>query len=123
MQHAVVLEHTLPDGSRHFDWMIERPDTAVERRLCTWRTEVRPDRSDRFGGQRIDDHRAVYLRFEGELGAGRGCVVRVASGRAEWIRQDAGSICVTISWQSGQFARYEGDIGADGRWRFVRSAD
>jgi hypothetical protein len=123
MMRAVVLEHTLPDGSRHFDWMIERPDPGEERRLCTWRTQHRPDRSVGFDGRRIGDHRAAYLSFEGELGSGRGRVVRVASGRAVWLHRDEREIGVRIVWDGGPNARYEGQIGADGVWSFRGSPE
>ncbi len=132
MMRTVVLEHTLPDGSRHFDWMVERPDhgrggeeggSGGEHRLATWRTSCRPDRAAGFEGEQIGDHRAFYLDFEGELTGGRGRVERVASGRAVWLGGDAagvgkGGVEVRISWSDGRIVRYEGRIGGDGRWAF-----
>ena len=83
---TVVLLHTLPDGSHHFDWMIARDDTDSGP-LQTWRC---PRRVDAMGiGESImltplPDHRRAYLRKEGPLdpknGIDRGHVKRVQSG-------------------------------------------
>lgn len=123
MTRAVVLEHTLPDGSRHFDWMIERLEPGTERRLCTWRTEHRPDVAGRFRGERIGDHRAAYLEFEGELSENRGRVVRLASGAAAWRHRDEGRICVGVDWDHGPKVRYDGEIGPEGVWSFRGSPE
>lgn len=83
MTRTVLLRHTLPDGSWHYDWMVERP-VRDEHRLVTFRTRERVDRADEieFDAERISDHRAAYLDFEGELSGGRGRVERVAAGNA-----------------------------------------
>lgn len=123
MTRAVVLEHTLPDGSRHFDWMIERPEPGTDRRLCTWRTEHRPDVAGRFRGERIGDHRSAYLEFEGELSENRGRVVRLASGGAVWRLLEADRMSVEVDWNGGPKVRYEGENGAGGVWLFRGSPD
>lgn len=123
MMRSVVLEHRLPDGSRHFDWMIERPDPGVERRLWTWRTEARPDRVEAFAGEQIGNHRVVYLEFEGELSGGRGRVTRVAAGQAIWLGADSGKIGVRIVWSDGPNVRYNAEIGVNGVWSFRGSRE
>lgn len=91
----VVLLHTLPDGSSHFDWMIQGPQripappSPEDRCLITFRTAVRPDLAPfqqpdgAFEAQRLADHRRAYLDFEGPLSGNRGHVQRLASGTVE----------------------------------------
>lgn len=135
MPATVVLEHTLPDGSSHFDWMIEDPTLDGEYRLATWRLAVRPDRAEVgrvFEAERIGAHRARYLRYEGPLSDGRGDVRRVAEGSAEWAAEWAdpeggaagGSsdevLWVHIEWSDGWAGLYTGRT-VDGRaWSWSR---
>ncbi|MDX2132686.1 MAG: hypothetical protein SFY69_11610 [Planctomycetota bacterium] len=88
MGRMVLLRHDLPDGSSHYDWMIEA--TPGAERLLTFRVSARIDlaRSDAtsemrtFRAERLPDHRRAYLEFEGDIGGGRGTVTRVARGEA-----------------------------------------
>ncbi|MCC5822530.1 MAG: hypothetical protein LAT64_03015 [Phycisphaerales bacterium] len=124
MHRTVVLEHTLTDGSRHFDWMIEDPSIRGERRLATWRTDVRPDRADRaFTGLRIGAHRTAYLAFEGEVSGGRGWVRRLAAGRVEWEAATEAAVRIRVVWDSGRIARYAGKMGGEGGWLFELAED
>lgn len=82
-----VLRHDLPDqlGGPHFDWLIERPDAPGSpndpetHSLITFRVQVRPDDPGvaRFEGERLPDHRRLYLAYEGPISGGRGRVRRV----------------------------------------------
>jgi len=85
-----LLRHDLPDGTWHLDLMIaaEPPSTASDaaRPLVTLRLPARtspaPNDPDcqGFVAERIGNHRAVYLEYEGPVSGGRGSVVRLASG-------------------------------------------
>lgn len=99
MPRMVLLLHTLPDGSSHYDWMIDPPtprrrDATGQadpdaRDLLTFRVQERIDlpRVKEFSATRIENHRRLYLTFEGEIGPAvakgpsRGTVKRVARGR------------------------------------------
>lgn len=119
MHRTVVLEHTLPDRTSHFDWMIEDPLLDGERRLATWRTDHRPDRAEgSFLGERIGAHRVAYLSFEGAVSGDRGRVRRLASGTAEWEVSDAGRVTVRVSWDTGRITRYTGEKKDGSRWLF-----
>lgn len=98
VRRSVILRHELPGGAWHYDWMIER-DIPEERRLLTYRTGVRPDDGSpgAFAAERIGEHRAKYLDFEGELDGGRGVVRRVAEGRILQI-DDHSEMFVEIAW-------------------------
>lgn len=80
MKRTVILKHTLPDGSWHYDWLIQtNQDDAMA--VPTFRTgHSRPDEPGQFRAERIGDHRAVYLGYEGPISEGRGEVVRAAEG-------------------------------------------
>ena len=79
----VVLHHTGGAGADHFDLMLE---AAGEEKLMCWRVGVGPERWgdglvwDAAGVERIADHRAVYMTYEGQISGGRGAVKRVAEG-------------------------------------------
>jgi hypothetical protein len=74
----VLLRHELPDGSWHFDWMLERPPwgevrkSSEDRCLATWRVMERVDRlraaGTRVAGETLADHRRVYLWHDGAVG-------------------------------------------------------
>lgn len=95
MGRWVLLKHTLPDRSWHYDWMIQRPDGAA---LATFRVERRPDEADvaALEAERIADHRIDYLQLEGPLSEGRGVVRRVASGEGEILEDGPERIRVAM---------------------------
>lgn len=78
---TVLLRHTLPDGTEHYDWLTQ---PAPEAPLVAFRVIERIDLPAcvAFTAQRIPDHRPVYLDYEGEVSGGRGHVTRVATGTA-----------------------------------------
>lgn len=103
MGRTVVLRHDLPDGSHHFDWLIEpegadagagEPDARV---LIAWRLARRPDESvgSELAAERLSPHRRVYLEYEGPISGGRGEVTRVAEGLARVYRDTASAFDVT----------------------------
>jgi hypothetical protein len=110
MTRMVLLLHELPDGSSHYDWMIERPTPtptptphppprahpdptpAPKPGLLTFRTLHRPDLTpgqpapparapaDMFHVEHLPDHRPEYLDYEGPVAGNRGRVRRLARG-------------------------------------------
>ena len=83
-----ILEHS-GCGPVHFDFLLEDGDV-----LATWRFDRSPIDLE-AGHQRccrkIQDHRLLYLTYEGEISGGRGQVRRVEQGRYEQIQ--AGETC------------------------------
>ncbi|MGA2231847.1 MAG: hypothetical protein ABSH22_13190 [Tepidisphaeraceae bacterium] len=63
----------------HFDWMFE---TSPGSPLATWRAAVWPPTQTTLL-ERLPDHRADYLVFEGKLSKDRGQVHRVESGHCQ----------------------------------------
>ena len=117
----VLLHHTGPDGSAHYDWMIAPPGTPTDdpdaRLLQTWRVDAPPSqaRGD-FTATRIADHRCRYLTYEGPLSADRGEVRRVDAGDViAYERRDDG-LSVTIV-EGTMVRRYVGQAGPDA-WLF-----
>ena len=100
MARWVLLLHELPDRTWHYDWMIQSPGSQPDARLVSFRVSFRPDDPSitAFAAERIGDHRAEYLSFEGAVSGGRGTVRRVAEGHAEVLRDDAAFV-VTLDGQ------------------------
>lgn len=117
---AVLLHHRLPDSSEHIDWLFERYSGSP---LVAFRTTARPDQdASGFIAQRIPDHRAAYLTFEGPINGDRGDVRRLAAG---WsiLRVDTGhALTVDQDWGGG-WSRFTGESIARGVagaiWRFL----
>jgi hypothetical protein len=92
MGAAVLLLHELPDGTSHYDWMIQPdgPPTSAPTGLISFRVSERIDLLGGggldgrgalwFGALRLPEHRAAYLDLEGEVAGGRGRVKRLARG-------------------------------------------
>ncbi len=85
---SVLLEHTLPDGSSHFDWLIDRPHNPSptdpnrgnpEHRMITFRCTIDPFDCEThpWTGTRLPDHRARYIDYEGPISGDRGRVRRL----------------------------------------------
>ena len=119
----VLLRHVLPDGTSHFDWLLERPGRP-EADLVAFRVAERVDQlgpdCGGFDALRLADHRRVYLTYEGPISGGRGSVTRLAEGRCD-LREGPDGIRVALSF--GGVARV-----FDGRpfgevWRFVTGVD
>ncbi len=78
-----ILHHTgIPQP--HFDLLFE---TSPGGALATWRSGTWPITSPMML-VRLDDHRRMYLDYEGEIANRRGHVRRVAGGLC-WIEQTA----------------------------------
>jgi hypothetical protein len=123
-QRCVLLSHTLPDGSHHYDWMLERDgsDGGDGGRLVTFRVHVLVHECGAFDAERVGDHRREYLEYEGEVSRGRGRVVRVASGVCR-IGMDSERMfivdCVFEGASTGEVVmRYTGELMGD-VWRFA----
>jgi hypothetical protein len=59
-------------------------------KLATWQVEIPPEKwreHANLPAKRIDDHRKIYLTYEGEISNGRGHVKRVDQGRAAIFSQ------------------------------------
>lgn len=131
MPRAVILRHDLPDGSWHYDWMIERsipdleprPGPGPERRLLTFRLDPAPapppadPAAGPFQADRLPDHRAHYLDHEGPVSGGRGTVTRVASGPGEVLRDSPEGAVIACTF-AGLARRFRARPDApSGRWR------
>lgn len=115
---TVILRHTLPDGSWHHDWLVEREGNEL---VPTWRTgHIRPDdqQVQAFEAQRIGEHRALYLGYEGEVSGGRGRVERLASGEIEECQWGDGSLVLSARFGE-RIVRFVGRRIDGDLWRFL----
>lgn len=109
----VLLRHELPNGTWHFDWMIE--EEGNERLVC-FRVMERVDqlaRGARFEGERLADHRREYLEYEGEISGGRGRVTRVAAGACGGWRAGEGGASVVMGT-----VKVVGRVKSGAAWEF-----
>lgn len=120
MAATVLLLHELPDGTRHYDWMLKVEGCADPGRpLATFRVSERIDLAEgRVEGGRIGDHREAYLTFEGDIGQGRGRVTRMARGQAVIESITGTDLAVTVRWDGGTHRRYTGSASTGGCWVF-----
>ncbi len=90
----VLLEHQTDSGV-HWDLMIEMPGRE---RLTTWRLAGNPVElpDDPIEAEPIDDHRRIYLEYEGELSGERGRVARVDGGESRVVEQSAGRVVMKL---------------------------
>ncbi len=89
---TVLLRHELPDGSWHVDWMVAQ-DRAAEARLITFRLPRRLDElaaGESIQAERLEDHRAAYLEYQGPVSGGRGSVSRLRSGQIMQLQRKTG---------------------------------
>ncbi|MBZ0173392.1 MAG: hypothetical protein K8E66_13495, partial [Phycisphaerales bacterium] len=99
---TVLLEHTTPDSGVHLDWLIERPGSKPEHPLIAFRCAHDPLSRAPWTGERIADHRALYLDYEGSISGGRGSVRRLWSWPCAVLIETSERISFTI------------DLGLDG---------
>jgi len=121
------MRHQEATGAWHYDWMIDRiggredagGEAGEQRVVATFRVMVRPDDSSVrvFDGERLPDHRAVYLTREGDIGEGRGVVSRIGAGWCTIARLDdaAADLIVDIG---GTRRRVVGRHVGGNAWRF-----
>jgi hypothetical protein len=92
LQYA-VLWHSGVDPE-HFDLLLQ---LAGEDKLLTWR--ILTPMEQWAGGvtaERVADHRAVYMTYEGPISGGRGEVKRVATGAGECVAAGVGTLRVRL---------------------------
>ncbi len=118
MAETVILEHILPDGTWHYDWMIEDPTLGEGRTLRTWRTDARPDLENLFKAEQIGHHRTVYLTHQGPVSGGRGFVRRLQRGEVHELQIHPGRLLISVTWETGSIVRYSGHFEGSGLWCF-----
>ena len=92
---TVLLRHSLPDGSHHFDWMLARDDSGS---LLTFRLDEDISLGcQRFSGPRLPEHRRRYLEYEGPVSGDRGRVDRVARGDCEILLEGHEEVLVRVA--------------------------
>lgn len=124
MARTVLLRHDLPDGTHHFDWLIEPEPAGAgaadpdERALLAWRLPRRPEEA--IGGEmlveRLAPHRRVYLEYEGPISGGRGVVSRVASGTVVVRRDQVREFEAVVALGDSRL-RLQGEPIPGGAWR------
>ncbi len=105
----------------HYDWMVQRSGMGPGAPLLTFRVSERIDlgQSFSFEAERLPDHRAAYLDFEGPISGNRGEVRRVCRGQMD-IEHDANWRCSIRGVLGEADGLWEGRARDGGlRWDFV----
>lgn len=118
MLPSVLLRHELPDGSWHYDWLIDPigQGESEERNLIAFRLAQRPDEAPfRFAAERLPDHRRLYLEFEGRVPgrADRGVVHRVSEWQCQFFKQAGDSMEFQLEG-GGHVLRFKGEKSVGG---------
>lgn len=100
---TVVLRHELPDGSFHYDWMFEPAPASSS--LLTFRLSLRPDSEHReLHAERLQDHRAEYLSYEGPISGNRGHVTRELTGACTITTSSPDTIEIEVQWPTSRLS-------------------
>ncbi len=67
----VIQQHFLPDGTFHFDLMFEEENVLKTYQLKDIQKLIN---GEKILGKNIQDHRIIYLDYEGEISGNRGYV-------------------------------------------------
>ena len=123
MARFVVLRHDVPSGvgrGLHWDFMLETGDV-----LCTWALAEKPEPTGTSClAERLDDHRLIYLDYEGNVSGNRGTVTRLDRGdytaaEDDSPRDDDSTVIVRLK---GRLLKGTATLtrcaGEDQRWRF-----
>ncbi|QDT14896.1 hypothetical protein [Alienimonas californiensis] len=114
-----LLAHDWPTPgfpNPHFDLLIEDPalvssQGAGERRCRTWRLRADPRSGAAVEAEPIAPHRAFYLTHEGPVSGGRGTVVRLDGGTAEWDATDPAVVVLGGGALAGRWRAADGVFG------------
>ena len=121
---GVLLHHSLPNGSAHFDLLLSRdpnPQDADARCLVSFRLNEPPEMhaAGAIDCHRMPDHRAHYLTHEGEVGGGRGDVRRVGSYMVRWIEDSADVARFELRTDAGTAQCEASRVDAVGGWKMI----
>lgn len=114
MPRFALLLHALPDGTSHYDLLLERGDVLAAWRLPAPLADLSPAGAE---AEQLKDHRTAYLAYEGEVSGGRGTVRRVDEGTYEAVAWESGRVHVRVAGRSapGALVLSAPESGA-GRW-------
>lgn len=113
MPRFVVLVHDHP--FLHWDLLLEQGD-----RCRAWRLLIAPDPPQpEIPAEGLNDHRRLYLDYEGPVGGDRGRVTQFDHGTFEWM-VDGPDVCEILLDGLRCKGRVQLVNGGNGRWRLLR---
>lgn len=89
MPRFALLYHDHP--RIHWDLLLEEGNV-----LRAFRLDEPPEIGRTFQAERINDHRLIYLEYEGPISGGRGEVLQWDAGQFEWRHDSAERIAVDL---------------------------
>ncbi|HZW06627.1 MAG TPA: hypothetical protein VFF65_05840 [Phycisphaerales bacterium] len=138
MARMVLLQHTLPDGTRHFDWLIEPVGAGPGSTLARFADSTNPDdrclvafrvmdridhpKTVEFPADALPLHRRKYLDYQGDIER-KGAVKRICGGmvrKVEIMGHEHDGVMDAISIR-GKFT--SGGSGLEYTWAGIREGD
>jgi hypothetical protein len=98
MRRFVLLRHDYP--FLHWDFLLEGEPTAPCR---TWRFAAIPVLGETIAAERLPDHRAHYLDYEGPVSGNRGTVWREQAGTYEILNESPERLELELRNASGRW--------------------
>ncbi len=109
-----VLHHDHPFA--HWDLLLETPAGC-----WTWRLRAAPDSPGEISAERIADHRALYLNYEGPVSGDRGVVTQWDAGEFVWLTATADRAAGLMHGKTW-CGRIELSADSAGLWWFRRNS-
>ena len=106
---TVVLQHDLPDGTTHFDWLLG-VDADGQKPLISFRVAERPDQvteSEWIDLESRPDHRPDFLPVEGPLDGDRGVITRLAKGNIFVWKEVQHGWNMMVEWDDSTVTEFE----------------
>ena len=106
---TVVLQHELPDGTTHFDWLLAT-EPQGSKALISFRSPVQPNQVVENGWVELEsrpDHRPDYLQIEGPIDSDRGTITRLAQGNIFFWKEIAGGWNMMVEWDDRSVTEFE----------------
>jgi len=112
----VVQQHFRRSDDYHFDFMLEAADALV-----TFSCGAAPDNTRQLPClvRQIQDHRAEYLSYQGEISGGRGWCEIHDRGTFEWVEPETVADAANVSLLDCLVVRLDGQK-ARGTYRLMR---
>ncbi len=117
----VLLHHALPD-SEHWDLCLDQGESMVTWPVLQVPMTLMSSAKPPLHARRIQDHRRLYLDYEGPVSGNRGHVARVDRGTYTVLRQQPGhwTVCLSGSLMIGRFEIVAAD-DSDADWLVYRT--
>lgn len=112
MPRFAILTHDFPE--LHWDLLLEQ-----ESSLRTWRLQAPANSGGVIVAVPLDDHRKIYLDYEGPVSGNRGEVTRWDGGEMEWVLDSPTCVRARLSGKIVNGEIWLQATGDSKQWKFT----